>query len=213
MMLVRASGSGKWHPNSTKRIRLVRRKRTDARGLYAALGVDATASREEIVSAGHRRMIETHPDHGGDVNEFMLVREAFVTLRDEAKRAEYDIEDRVCRQQENPSNNIAGSPAIDVVMEVVLREDDGYERPPAWYKEPWTVLTESDESAVLKWLWLLVDVARDFGYEGEIKAGIVASDKTFMRKDDIALIGIGKEPELVAAQMFVLSQKVGYKDD
>lgn len=155
-------------------------------------------------------MLETHPDHGGDVGEFMAVREAFTTLRDERKRADYDVEDVTPRFIRNSIQH-CGSDNLGVLMGVVVREGENISSP-AWLKEPWSVLTESDEKKALEWLWLVVDVARDFDYEGEIRTGVVASDKTFLRQDDIALIGIGKEPDLAAARLYVLSQKVGYKD-
>ena len=212
-MLGRASNSGRWYPNSTKKIRHVKRRGSDPRGLYAILGVSPNATHSEIVSAGRRKMLETHPDHGGDVSEFMAAREAFTTLRDEKKRAGYDVEDVTPRFVRNSIQHFnGGGDDLGVLMGVVVREEEGIGSP-AWLKEPWSVLTESDEKKALEWLWLVVDVARDFDYEGEIRTGVVASDKTFIRQDDIALIGIGKEPDLAAARLFVLSQKVGYKDD
>jgi hypothetical protein len=47
----------------------------------AELGVGADADGEEIRAAYRRRVKETHPDQGGDEEEFKRVREAYVTAK------------------------------------------------------------------------------------------------------------------------------------
>jgi hypothetical protein len=50
----------------------------------AELGVATDAGLDEIRSAYRRRVKETHPDHGGDEDEFKRVREAYTTARKHA---------------------------------------------------------------------------------------------------------------------------------
>jgi hypothetical protein len=48
---------------------------------FAELGVPTSADVEEIKAAYRRRVKETHPDQGGDEDEFKRVREAYTTVR------------------------------------------------------------------------------------------------------------------------------------
>ena len=57
---------------------------------YEILGVDKSASIDEIKKAYRKLAIEKHPDHGGDVAEFQRISEAYETLKDPNKRAAYD---------------------------------------------------------------------------------------------------------------------------
>ncbi|NQU83761.1 MAG: molecular chaperone DnaJ [Parcubacteria group bacterium] len=57
---------------------------------YKILEVDKTASADEIKAAFRRSAIKNHPDKGGDANKFKEVNEAYQTLSDENKRAQYD---------------------------------------------------------------------------------------------------------------------------
>lgn len=50
----------------------------------AELGVSTDAGLDEIRAAYRRRVKETHPDHGGDEDEFNRVREAYTTAREHA---------------------------------------------------------------------------------------------------------------------------------
>ena len=50
----------------------------------AELGVSTDAGLDEIRAAYRRRVKETHPDHGGDEDEFKRVREAYTTAREYA---------------------------------------------------------------------------------------------------------------------------------
>ena len=57
---------------------------------YAALGVPRTATADEIKQAFRRLASQHHPDKGGDTQKFQAIQEAYATLGDEQKRAEYD---------------------------------------------------------------------------------------------------------------------------
>lgn len=57
---------------------------------YAALGVPKTATPDEIKKAFRRLASQHHPDKGGDTQKFQTIQEAYATLGDEQKRAEYD---------------------------------------------------------------------------------------------------------------------------
>ena len=51
---------------------------------FAELGVQAGADLTEIQAAYRRRVKETHPDQGGDEDEFRRVREAYTTAKKHA---------------------------------------------------------------------------------------------------------------------------------
>ena len=57
---------------------------------YAALGVPKTATADEIKKAFRKLASQHHPDKGGDTQKFQAIQEAYATLSDEQKRAEYD---------------------------------------------------------------------------------------------------------------------------
>jgi molecular chaperone DnaJ len=57
---------------------------------YSTLGVNKSASDAEIKQAYRRMANQHHPDKGGDTNTFQKIQEAYATLGDPNKRAEYD---------------------------------------------------------------------------------------------------------------------------
>jgi DnaJ-class molecular chaperone len=57
---------------------------------YAALGVPKTATADEIKKAFRKLASQHHPDKGGDTQKFQAIQQAYATLGDEQKRAEYD---------------------------------------------------------------------------------------------------------------------------
>jgi DnaJ-class molecular chaperone len=57
---------------------------------YAALGVPKTATSDEIKRAFRRLASQHHPDKGGDTQKFQAIQQAYATLGDDQKRAEYD---------------------------------------------------------------------------------------------------------------------------
>ena len=66
------------------------KKDVDTTEFYKILGVEKTASKDEIKKA-YRTLIRTkHPDKGGNKEEFQKIQLAYDTLSDEGKRKVYD---------------------------------------------------------------------------------------------------------------------------
>jgi curved DNA-binding protein len=57
---------------------------------YSTLGISKSADADEIKRAYRRMANQHHPDKGGDTEKFKEVEEAYRTLSDPQKRAEYD---------------------------------------------------------------------------------------------------------------------------
>lgn len=57
---------------------------------YSILGVNKQATADEIKKAYKSKAMEHHPDLGGDHNTFAQINEAYETLKNPQKRAEYD---------------------------------------------------------------------------------------------------------------------------
>ena len=57
---------------------------------YRTLGLDRSASQDDIRRAYKKRAAKAHPDHGGDAEEFKRLAAAYATLGDEEKRKRYD---------------------------------------------------------------------------------------------------------------------------
>jgi len=62
---------------------------------YELLGVQKTASEDEIKKAFHKLAHKHHPDKGGDEKKFKEINEAYQVLSDKEKRAQYDQYGRV----------------------------------------------------------------------------------------------------------------------
>lgn len=58
--------------------------------LYQVLGVSESASQDEIKKAYRKKAIESHPDKGGNEEEFKKITGAYDVLGDENKRRQYD---------------------------------------------------------------------------------------------------------------------------
>lgn len=80
----------------------------DKKSLYEILGIDETASKEEIKKAYHDKAQETHPDkEGGSQEKFLEVSRAYKILSDEEKRQRYDDtgeEDDSVPREEDPKH-------------------------------------------------------------------------------------------------------------
>lgn len=58
--------------------------------LYEQLGVPKSASKEDIKKAYKKKALETHPDRGGDPEEFKQVNHAYTVLQEDDTRRRYD---------------------------------------------------------------------------------------------------------------------------
>ena len=57
---------------------------------YSTLGVPKGASEDDIKQAYRKLAMKHHPDRGGDQTQFQKIQEAYATLSDPGKRAQYD---------------------------------------------------------------------------------------------------------------------------
>jgi len=57
---------------------------------YQTLGVSETASEDDIKKAYKKLAMKHHPDRGGDTQKFQSISQAYDTLSDPNKRAQYD---------------------------------------------------------------------------------------------------------------------------
>lgn len=57
---------------------------------YETLGVQKTATQDEIKKAYRKLASANHPDKGGDTKKFQDIQSAYAILSDEQKRAQYD---------------------------------------------------------------------------------------------------------------------------
>lgn len=62
-----------------------------AKDYYKILGIEKTASSDDIKKAFRKLAHQHHPDKGGDESKFKEVGEAYQVLSDKKKRAEYDM--------------------------------------------------------------------------------------------------------------------------
>ena len=70
---------------------------------YKILGVNENASQDDIKKAYKKLAMKNHPDRGGDTKKFQEISQAYDTLSDNQKRAQYDAQ----RHGHNPFANAA----------------------------------------------------------------------------------------------------------
>lgn len=138
--------------------------------LYRVLGLEPSASDDEIRRAGRKRQRETHPDLGGSPDEFVRVRLAVEVLSDPERRAAHDAwlattsgvavpprrtgsGPRLRRQQRTPRRaatpHSPAQPSVrhtaagtDVPVFERIPKPDPQVRRMAWYRETWERPTE-----------------------------------------------------------------------
>lgn len=66
------------------------RPKSDNEKYYKMLGVEKTATQEELKKAHRRAAMKHHPDKGGDAETFRNINEAYDVLKDPKKREVYD---------------------------------------------------------------------------------------------------------------------------
>jgi curved DNA-binding protein len=57
---------------------------------YKTLGIDRSATQDDIKKAYRKLAMKHHPDRGGDSKKFQEIQEAYATLGDDEKRYQYD---------------------------------------------------------------------------------------------------------------------------
>lgn len=85
--------------------------------LYEVLGVDRSASADDVRSAYRQRARETHPDAGGQPGEFQSVQAAWEVLGDPEQRRRYDRSGRSSTRS-NESRAVPDILGVSVVIAV-----------------------------------------------------------------------------------------------
>lgn len=57
---------------------------------YNTLGIDRSATQDDIKKAYRKLAMKHHPDRGGDSKKFQEIQEAYAILGDDLKRSQYD---------------------------------------------------------------------------------------------------------------------------
>lgn len=135
--------------------------------LYEVLGIRKNAGARAITKAYRKRAMETHPDRGGDPEEFRQVEQAYKVLRDPARRKWYDETGEV----ESVSIDREESAVLTVLssaMSAVLAELVKYCRP-------------ASSEDVLGHMRNTLEMRRD-----SLTKGIVDTEKTMREADEAA---------------------------
>jgi len=94
--------------------------------LYDVLGVDRSTSADELKRAYRRKARESHPDAGGDEEQFKALTHAYEVLSDPARRARYDQfgDDGTTRGRSN-SDQFGGFGGINDVIDAFFGQGFG----------------------------------------------------------------------------------------
>jgi len=94
--------------------------------LYDVLGVDRSASADDLKRAYRRKAREFHPDAGGDEEQFKSVTHAYEVLSDRSKRARYDqFGDDGTPQSRNGGDPFGGFGGINDVIDAFFGQGFG----------------------------------------------------------------------------------------
>ena len=80
---------------------------------YSTLGVNKTATPDEIKKAYRKLAMQHHPDKGGDITKFQEITNAYETLSDTNKRFQYD--NPQARPQHNPFGDLLTLSFLEVL--------------------------------------------------------------------------------------------------
>jgi DnaJ-class molecular chaperone len=86
--------------------------------LYENLGVDASASQDEIKSAWRKKAQESHPDRsGGDVEKFQEIQKSYEILSDAERRDRYD---KTGRTENNISAKDSAKQGVAILISQII---------------------------------------------------------------------------------------------
>lgn len=105
---------------------------------YATLGLDSTASTEDIKRAFKKLAMHHHPDRGGDGERFAAINEAYAVLSDPARRENYDHPNHV-------HINFGDAPSgftFDNFFDTFVRGTRHQQRPQTYRMQLWTALQD-----------------------------------------------------------------------
>ena len=193
LTLVKASVAGDWFPNTCMAMSIAPSVKLDVDGFYAILGLDTWATDAEIKSAAKRRMLETHPDVGGDESEFEMVLKAYKTLSDSSKRAAYDAE------QKYPKSSMATA----YVITATATEAPAIGRA-CFYKGISDMLTEDDVESAYAWQEMVIEAAHEIGASFEVEVGVSDKVDRYVIQDGIAVKPSKSKPNKTMAKAYVL---------
>jgi len=88
---------------------------------YEILGVEPTADKSEIEKTYRSKARKTHPDHGGDKDEFKQLALAYSILKDENKRKHFD------ETGSTESENTEDSVFRQLIIQAFIRSDNPIE--------------------------------------------------------------------------------------
>lgn len=91
--------------------------------LYAELGLDPSATPEQIRAAYRKAAKRAHPDAGGDADAFQRVVGAYVVLSDPARRARYDESGDTDSSPDNSAAKLANAFA-ELFLRVMSKRND-----------------------------------------------------------------------------------------
>jgi len=121
--------------------------------LYALLGVDRDASQEAVKIAYRQRLLEEHPDKGGDQDKFDELKRAFSILDNPDERETYD---RKIVEAEARARLVQGGPApahqgaeIEAAARIKTAPQIGSKRQKDWHKHAAEWVDKTRGSAAL----------------------------------------------------------------